>query len=197
MDEPQFNNLSSLSAYLRTRRSGRPRNLVAPGPTKSQLEDIVAVAMRTPDHGKLAPWRVVSIMSDQREHLADRFKAAYLAENPNAGQLELEAMKNIACEAPALLVVLFSPVSPSKIPLWEQQLSCGAFCMNILHATHIAGFHGSWITGWPAYSDTIRDLFGTELERIAGFLYIGTNNMELQERPRPDLSNIFTAWDGK
>lgn len=195
MIEPDFNNLSDLPTYLQSRRSGRPRNLVEPGPSDAQLRDFVRVAMRTPDHGKLAPWRVVAVSTDQRTLLADGFKAAYLKENPNAGRAELEAMENMATEAPALLVVLSSPVESSKIPIWEQELSCGAFCMNLLHAIHAEGFLGGWITGWPAFNDDVRNLFGGASEKIAGFVFIGSSEAPLKERPRPEVDDIFSLWD--
>jgi len=194
MSNDQFNDLTSLATYLPSRRSGRPRNMVAPGPNDAQIAEIVTLAMRTPDHGKLAPWRVASIATDQRDLLARGFTEAYRTEKPDAGRLELEGLEAMAHEAPTLLVLLSSPVASTKIPLWEQELSCGAFAMNILHATHAMGFVGGWITGWPAYNDDVRDLFGSAPEKIAGFLYIGTSNAELSERPRPELENILSSW---
>tara|TARA_R110001599_G_scaffold2533_18_gene13777 strand:- start:5072 stop:5755 length:684 start_codon:yes stop_codon:yes gene_type:complete len=194
MTEKPFNDLSSLASYFPSRRSGRPRNMVAPGPSDAQIEEIVALAMRTPDHGKLAPWRVVSVGADQRDRLAQGFTDAYRAEKPEAGRLELEGLESMAHEAPCLLVLLSAPVESSKIPLWEQELSCGAFAMNILHAAHSLGFVGGWITGWPAYNDDVRDLFGSAPEKIAGLLYIGTSNIELAERPRPQVEDILSAW---
>ena len=197
MNDFDFNNLSSLSTYLASRRSGRPRNMIAPGPSDDQLREFVRIATRTPDHGKLSPWRVVSVATNQRDVLADGFKSAYLKENPNAGRTELDAMDNMANEAPALLVVLSSPVESSKIPLWEQKLSCGAFCMNILHAIHAEGFLGGWITGWPAFNHDVRDMFGKVPEKIAGFIFVGSNETPLKERPRPELKNVLSHWDGK
>ena len=194
MTEKQFNDRSSLAAYLSSRRSGRPRNMVAPGPGKAQIEAIVAVAMRTPDHGKLAPWRIVSVAANQRDQLAQGFRKAYLGEKPEAGRLELEGLDSMAHEAPTLLVLLSSPVASTPTPLQEQELSCGAFAMNILHTAHALGFVGGWITGWPAYSEEIRNLFGFAPERIAGFLYLGTSNIELTERPRPKLTDILSNW---
>lgn len=194
MSENQFNDLSSLTAYLSSRRSGRPRDMVAPGPNKTQIEEIVTIALRTPDHGKLAPWRVIAVGDDQRSRLAKGIHDAYLKERPEAGRLELESLESMACLAPALLVVVYSPVKSTKIPRWEQELSCGAFVMNLLHATHAMGFVGGWITGWPAFNDDVRDLFGAAPEKIAGFLYLGTSNTELTERPRPELENILSSW---
>lgn len=168
--------------------------MVAPGPSDAQISDIINTALRTPDHGKLAPWRVVSVAADQRTRLASDIKSAYLKEKPNAGRMELEGLEAMAHEAPTLLVVLSSPVASTKIPLWEQELSCGAFAMNILHAVHAMGFVGGWITGWPAYNEDVRNLFGSAPEKIAGFIYIGTSNAELSERPRPERQNILSFW---
>lgn len=190
----EFNDLSSLTRYLASRRSGRPRDMIAPGPDAAQIEQIVAMAMRTPDHGKLNPWRVVHVASDQRDAFAEKLASAYRAEKPEAGRLEIEAMDSFARQAPELLVVLFSPRESSKIPLWEQQLSAGAFVMNLLHAVHAHGFVGGWITGWPSYSAAVRDLFGAAPEQVAGFLFIGTPGQPLEERPRPLLEAVLSEW---
>lgn len=190
-----FNNLSSLAAYLASRRSAKPRDLVAPGPGLEQLREMVTVAARTPDHGKLAPWRFIIIPDSRRDALADLLTSAYRAEKPEAGRLEIEAMEQFARQAPALIVVMFAP-RPSKIPVWEQELSVGAATMNLLHAVNAAGFVGGWLTGWPAYSDAVRDAFGGPEERIAGFVFIGTPGRDLEERPRPALDEICTVWSG-
>ena len=130
-----FNDLSSPLALLQTRRSGKPRDMIAPGPDDAQMRQILEVALRTPDHGKLAPWRFVIVPDDRRDALASLLETAYRAEKPDAGRLEIEAMHQFAHQAPTLIVALSSPVAGSKIPLWEQQLSAGAAIMNLLHAT--------------------------------------------------------------
>jgi nitroreductase len=190
-----LNDRSSLLAYLSTRRSGKPRDLGLPGPSLDQLRDMVAIAARTPDHGKLAPWRFIIVPDDKRQALADVISAAYLREKPDAGRLEIEAHVQFAVQAPALIVVLSSP-KESKIPLWEQELSAGAATMNLLHAAHAMGFAGGWLTTWPAFNDDVRDAFGNAGETIAGFVFIGTPTRELEERPRPDLDEILSIWPG-
>jgi len=189
-----FNDTSSPLALLRTRRSAKPRKLVTPGPDDAQMRSILEIAMRTPDHGKLAPWRFVIVGADQRDALASLLEAAYLAENPDASRVEIEAMHQFAHQAPSLVVALSSPVQSSKSPLWEQELSCGAAAMNLLHATHALGFAGGWLTGWPAYSDRVRAAFGQPHEKIAGFIFIGTPSEELKERPRPDYDAAVSRW---
>ncbi|WP_313334300.1 nitroreductase [Sphingobium yanoikuyae] len=190
-----FNDLSSPLALLQTRRSGKPRDLIAPGPDDAQLRQILEVALRTPDHGKLAPWRFVIVPQDKREKLAALLEAAYRAEKPEAGRLEIEAMHQFAHQAPTLVVALSKPVAGSKIPVWEQELSAGAAIMNLLHATHALGFAGGWLTGWPSFNDDVRDAFGSADERLAGFVFIGTPSRELEERPRPDYDDIVSTWD--
>ncbi|MBT2244101.1 nitroreductase [Sphingobium sp. BHU LFT2] len=190
-----FNDLSSPLTLLQTRRSGKPRDLIAPGPDDTQLRQILEVALRTPDHGKLAPWRFVIVPQDKREKLAEVLEAAYRAEKPEAGRLEIEAMHQFAHQAPTLVVALSKPVAGSKIPVWEQELSAGAAIMNLLHATHALGFAGGWLTGWPSFNDDVRDAFGSADERLAGFVFIGTPSRALEERPRPDYNDIVSTWD--
>ena len=189
-----FNDTSSPLALLSTRRSGKPRDLVAPGPDKAQLDHILEIATRTPDHGKLAPWRFVVVPSDRRDALSDLIVTAYRAERPQAARLEIEAMDQFARQAPALVVVLSAPKPESHIPLWEQELSAGAACMNLLHAVHASGFAGGWLTGWAAYNESVRDAFGAAPEKIAGFVFIGTPAKPLEERPRPESDKIVRYW---
>lgn len=191
-----LNDRTSPLSLLTTRRSGRPRDLVAPGPDAAQIDQILTIAARTPDHGKIAPWRFVVVGAEQRDALAQRIATAYRAERPQAAATEIAALEQFAHQAPALIVLLFSPRTESHIPLWEQELSVGAVGMNLLHATHALGFAGGWLTGWPSYSDAVRDAFGAEPERIAGFFFLGTPSRPLEERPRPDLHSLITKWDG-
>ncbi|HEX7694538.1 MAG TPA: nitroreductase [Sphingomonas sp.] len=191
-----FNDRSTPLSLLATRRSGKPRDLAAPGPDDAQLARILEIAARTPDHGKLAPWRFVIVPADRRARLAEVITAAYRAERPQASRLEIEALEQFATQAPTLVVVLSSPRMESHIPLWEQELSAGAACMNLLHAAHAMGFAGGWLTGWSAYSDAVRDAFGADPERVAGFIFLGTPEKQLEERPRPDLQKIISIWQG-
>ncbi|MBT2185735.1 nitroreductase family protein [Sphingobium nicotianae] len=190
-----LNDRSSLLAHLSTRRSGKPRDLAAPGPSLDQMREMVRIAARTPDHGKLAPWRFVIVPDDKREALATLLADSYLVEKPTAGRLEVDSMLQYARQAPALIVVLSAP-KQTKIPLWEQELSVGAATMNLLHAAHAMGFAGGWLTGWPSYSDAVRDAFGSAEEKVAGFVFIGTPSQELDERPRPELDDVLSVWTG-
>ena len=189
-----LNNRATPLSLLETRRSGRPRDMVEPGPSADELERILRAAMRTPDHGKLHPWRFVHIAKDRRSAFAELLHRAFRADNPEPSRGEMEAVDRLAYQAPELVVVLSSPKPSTKIPLWEQQLSCGAAAMNLEHAAHALGYASGWITGWPAYSSIVRDAFGSESERIAGFIYIGTPGMPLEERVRPAPQEVISSW---
>ena len=189
-----LNDRSSILSLLATRRSGRPRDLVEPGPDEEQLREILHVATRVPDHGKLAPWRFVRVRKEDRGALEALLLDAYRAGNGESGRLEIEAVQRFANQAPELIVALFHPVESTKIPLWEQQLSCGAAIMNLLWATHALGFAGGWVTGWACYSEKIRQAFASGRDTIAGFIFIGTPAAELQERPRPLLEQVVSEW---
>lgn len=189
-----FNDTATPLALLATRRSGRPREMIAPGPDATQLDAILAIAARTPDHGKINPWRFVIVPDSARGALATLITTAYLAERPEAARQEIETLEAFATQAPALVVVLSSPNRDRKIPVWEQELSAGAACMNLLHAAHAHGFVGGWLTGWAAYSDVVRDAFGGKHERVAGFIFIGSPSRDLEERPRPDPDSVISTW---
>ena len=191
-----FNDLSSPLSLLETRRSGRPRDMVAPGPSAPEMKRILGIAARTPDHGKLHPWRFLHVTQKRRGAFAELLRTAYLTDNPEPGRLELEANERFARQAPELVVALSTPVVPHKIPLWEQQLSCGAACMNFVLATHALGYAAGWVTGWAAYSPIVRGAFGAagEHDRIAGFIFLGTPGAELEERLRPDYEDVASEW---
>jgi len=189
-----LNDLASTLSLLETRRSGRPRDLAAPGPDADQLRRILAIAIRSPDHGKLHPWRFVHVPQHRRDAFAALLDSAYRIDNPAPGRLEIEANERFARQAPELIVALSSPTEGHKIPLWEQQLSCGAACMNLCLAAHAMGFAAGWVTGWAAYSPAVLAAFGQPPERIAGFLFLGTPGMPLEERMRPDYDEVVSEW---
>ena len=191
-----LNDRSSTLSLLETRRSGRPRDLVAPGPSAEELQRILAAAMRTPDHGKLHPWRFVHVSRDKRADFAALLQRAYRIDNPAPGRLEIEAHERFAHQAPELIVALSSPTLDHKIPLWEQELSCGAACMNLCLAAHALGYAAGWVTGWAAYSEAVLAAFGKPPERIAGFIFLGTPGAALEERLRPEPDAVVSAWEG-
>jgi len=191
-----FNDLASPATLLATRRSGKPRDMVAPGPDAGQLRRILTSAMRVPDHGKLAPWRFVTIGADRRAAFATMLERAYRADKPDAGRLEIEAIELFAHAAPTLVVVVSTPRIDSHIPLWEQELSAGAACMALLVAAHAEGYVGSWLTTWASYSADVAAALGHPDGKIAGFVFLGTPQHPLDERPRPDFDAIVSDWAG-
>lgn len=194
--DAMFNDTSSLRTHLATRRSGKTRDMIAPGPDTAELREIIALALRTPDHGKLAPWRIVTVAADQRDALAALLKSAWVRENPGAAGLDLSALDQFAQQAPSLLVLLSTPVAGSKIPVWEQQMSAGAVGMNLLHAAHAHGFVGSWLTGWAAYSPDVAAAFGAQDgDTIVGYFFLGSPARDLEERPRPEYDDVVHAWE--
>jgi nitroreductase len=185
-----FNDATSAATLLATRRSGKARDMASPGPDAAQLHAILATAMRVPDHGKLAPWRFVTVAADQREALGAAMEAAYVAEKPEAGRLERDAARSFALQAPCLVIVLSRPNPASHIPLWEQELSAGAATTMLCVAAHAQGFVANWLTGWAAYSPGVHALVAETGERIAGFVFIGTALKPLEERPRPEAETV-------
>lgn len=192
-----LNDTSSYLSALRTRRSGKPRDLVAPGPSSDELRTMLEIAARVPDHGKLAPWRFVTVAPDRRDAFARLLADARRADPTPAKPGEMEGLDQFARQAPVLVVVLSSPSTDRPIPLWEQEMSAGAAVMNLLHAAHAHGYAAGWLTGWAATDPKVRDAFGTAPERIVGFVFIGTPSRPPEERPRPPLERIASEWTGE
>ncbi len=189
-----LNDLSSALSLLETRRSGRPREMVGRGPSAEELERILTIAARVPDHGKLSPWRFVTVAADQRDALATLVHRALPEADPTATGAHHEKAEEFARQGAALVVLVSAPIAGHKIPQWEQQLSCGAAAMNLLLATHAFGYVGGWLTGWQAYSERVRAAFCMPGERIAGFFFLGTPSIELEERPRAPLATLVRQW---
>jgi nitroreductase len=189
-----LNDRSTPLSLLETRRSARPREMVGPAPTAEEIERLLTIAARVPDHGKLAPWRFVTVGEDQRTALATLLHDALDAEDPSASPAHHEKAEQFAHHAGALVVLVSAPVADHKIPLWEQELSCGAAGMNLLLGAHALGFAGGWVTGWAAYSPMVRAAFCRAGQRIAGFIFIGHPGVPLIERPRPAIDAVRRAW---
>lgn len=189
-----LNDRSSILSLLETRRSARPRELVAPGPTAAELEKILCVAARSPDHGKLHPWRFVTVAADQRDALAALLVQALALDNPEATPAHFRKEEEFAHYAGALVVLVSAPVHDHKIPVFEQELSCGTAGMSLMLGAQALGFDVGWVTGWRAYSEKVREAFCEPGERIAGFIFIGHAARELEAREVPELSTVWKAW---
>lgn len=190
-----FNDRKDTLTLLQTRRSSKARNLVAPGPSDAELKQILEIGMRVPDHGKLAPWRFIVVEKDTQAALGEAAAQAYLKEKPEASTLELGAIKSFPSQAPVVVIVLSRLNTTRAIPEWEQRLSAGAACQNMMIAAHAQGYLASWLTGWSAYSPDVVDILGgKEGDKIAGFLFIGSSNHDLSERPRPEFDDIVSYY---
>ena len=182
---------TEMQARLARRRSAPAQALTAPGPARADVERILSLGARTPDHGKLFPWRFVVLGPQSRADLAVAL-APMAARQPDPGKAAKVLSKLSA--PPLTILVLSVPIPGHKVPEWEQQLSAGAVCMNLEHAANALGYAASWITDWYSYDRAALALFGVgEGERVAGFIHIGTLKEAPLERPRPDLENL-TAW---
>lgn len=192
---PMLNDRSSALSLLKTRRSVKPRELVGAGPTPDDMADILTIAARIPDHGTLHPWRFVTVGEEQRDALASLLREALSEENPGASDAHYAKEDEFAHYCGQLVVLISAAVEDHKIPVWEQELSSGAAGMNLLMAAHAFGYVAGWVTGWRAYSERVRKAFCGPGERIAGFIFIGHPGRELEDRPRPPLSEVASEWN--
>lgn len=191
-----FNDLSSPLRYLETRRSAKPRDMGGARPGAEELRGFARIAARSPDHGKLAPWRFTIIPDDRRAAFKALLERAFLTANPDARTASVDAACQMADFDAALIIVSFEPVDSPKIPLWEQELSCGAAGMNLCHAANASGYVSGWITGWASTDPTVRRTFCSANGRIAGLMFIGSHAGAMEERERPDFDRIIQRWDG-
>jgi nitroreductase len=194
MDGVMLNDTSSALSLLETRRSGKPRELVGSGPTANEMERILSIAARIPDHGKLHPWRFIIVADDQRDALEDVLRKALAEENPDASEAHFQKEHEFAHYAGQLVVLVSAPTPDHKIPVWEQELSCGAAGMNLLLAAHALGYVAGWVTGWRTYSPLVKEAFCGPGEQIAGFIFVGHPGHELEDRERPPLDEVAKAW---
>jgi nitroreductase len=194
MKGDMLNDRSSLLSLLQSRRSAKPRAMTGPSPTAEELEQMLTLAARVPDHGKLHPWRFAIVEDKDRDALAAVLRQALSEEDPCATIAHHNKEDEFAHYAGTLVVLISAVVEGHKIPVWEQELSCGAAGMNLLLAAHALGYVAGWVTGWRAYSPRVTEALCQPGERIAGFVFIGQSSVELDERPRPDLQDVMRRW---
>jgi nitroreductase len=182
---------------LKSRRSVKPMELTAPGPSPAELDTMLTVASRVPDHGKLTPWRFIVFEGEARAKAGEKIAAVFRTNNPQATADQIDFERKRLARAP-LVVAVVSRVGPHvKIPEWEQLLSSGAAAMNLVTAAHAMGYAASWITEWYAYDRAVLDALGlAPREQIAGFVHIGRPAKPPEDRDRPPLSQIVTHYQG-
>ncbi len=185
-----------LATYLKTRRTISAAMLGEPGPDPATLRQMLTIAARVPDHGKLAPWRFILFSKEARkEAIAGLVKIAERHPDEKERKYRTERAKGFA-DAPLVVAVISAPIADHpKIPLWEQQLSAGCVVLNLIHAAAAYGFSAQLLTGWYAYDEEARAWLGVQLgQQVAGFLHIGTPAAPPVERDRPDIEKITTDW---
>jgi nitroreductase len=180
---------------LRTRRSLKPVELFEPGPSATDVETLLTVASRVPDHGKLVPWRFIVFEGAARLTAGAAIAAAFVAKYPAATADQIDYERRRLARAPLVIAVVSRAGPHVKIPEWEQVLSAGAAAMSLVLAAHALGFGANWITEWYAYDRRVLEALGLkEEERIAGFVHIGTPSRPAEDRPRPPLEKIATRF---
>ena len=177
------------------RRSVGKHALTTPGPDPAEIDRLLAVAMRVPDHRRLAPWRFLVFEGEARNAFDAAAVEIQRTEDPNATDNMLRETAGYLQRAPVVIAVVSNPDPNHKTPIWEQYLSAGAACHNLLLAAFASDWAGCWLTEWIAYSPGINQLLGlTEHEQIAGFIYLGTASEPPQERMRPDPTALIKRW---
>ncbi|WP_299481382.1 nitroreductase [uncultured Roseibium sp.] len=181
--------------FLRKRRSHPSVTMTEPGPSEEQLRDFLTIAARVPDHGKLAPWRFIVFRREHGEAIGR--KLAEICERKNGPLDEDQRQKELTrfLRAPLVVGVVSTASEHPKIPVWEQQLSAGAVCMNLVSAAAAGGFVSQWLTEWYSFDKEAASWLGAaETEQFAGFIQIGTPTQTPVERPRPELSTLVREW---
>lgn len=185
--------MTSTLELLKTRRSPRIADLREPGPSAGEIEALLTAAARVPDHGKLVPWRFLVMQGEKKKEIAAALVPIFKKSHPEATEDQLRKEPERFEGSPLVIAVVSRAGAHVKIPEWEQILSAGAACMNLVVAAHALGYGANWVTGWSAYERPALDLFGVGVgERIAGFIHIGTPSAAQEERPRPALDDIVT-----
>lgn len=182
---------------LKTRRSVKPMELAGPAPSPADIDTLLTIASRVPDHGKLAPWRFIVIAGEARLAAGDAIAAAFSADRPDATAEQLAFERNRLARAPLVIAVVSKAAPHAKIPEWEQLMSAGAATMSLVQAAHAMDFAASWLTEWYAYDRRVLDALGLGAsERIAGFVHIGRPARPPEDRDRPRLADIVTHYVG-
>lgn len=185
-----------LIAYLKTRRSMPAFQMKEPGPSKSEIEEILTLATRVPDHGKLAPWRFIVMTGDARKRVTAELAAIAKADKPDLNDEMKLVEETRFLRAPVVIAVVSKAAPHFKIPEWEQVMSAGAVCLNMVMAANALGYVSNWLTEWMAFDERAHRVLGVEPgEKVAGFIHIGSTDFPVVERPRPDLAEIVTWQD--
>jgi nitroreductase len=191
----QLNDRSSLLSFLKTRKSASAKAMTEPGPTAEQLSEILNIAVRVPDHGKLSPWRFIVFEGVARAKVGSAFRNRWQALHPDHSEDSLNFQAGLFTRAPVVVAVVSTAAQHPKIPVWEQQMSSAAVCFAMELAAQALGFDVQWQTDWVAYDDVAKAAMGLHAhENIAGLIYMGKSTVPLEDRPRPDVATLVTHW---
>ena len=189
------NNAPDLMDYLQKRRSVPIKDLGDPGPSDEQIQQILQIATRVPDHGRMCPWYYMVIKGQARADIGEIVMWAYKEQDRQATPAKLELESARFTRAPVVIAVV-SRLRKGRNPQWEQILSAGACCQDLCMAANALGFGTNWVTEWYSYNETFRSELGLdERDHIAGFIHIGTPSAQPEERERPDLEKIVNHWE--
>jgi nitroreductase len=189
--------IPALRDYLKTRRSVGIGFLKDPGPTPAELDEILQIGTRVPDHGKIVPWRLIVIEGDARARAGERLAAIQKARRPDIDEASLDIERKQFLPAPVTIGVLLSPKPNPKAPEMDQLLSAGNVCFNLSHAAFALGFAASWTNKWYGFDTEAQQMLGARGgERFVGFIHIGTPTTMIEDRDRPDLGKVVTRWQG-
>jgi nitroreductase len=181
--------------FLKTRRSISAAFLDEPAPTDAELAEILTIASRVPDHGKLTPWRFIVFRGDARCSAGEALARRYAELHPEADDKQLEEERSRLAKAPLVVAVVSRTAPHVKIPEFEQLLSAGAAAMNLIHGAHALGFAAQWVTGWIAFDEGASRILGLQpSERVVAVVHIGTATVPPVDRPRPPLAEIVSEW---
>lgn len=184
---------AALKAYLETRRSIPAFQMSDPGPSRPEIEEILKLASRVPDHGKLAPWRFIVYSGAERERISLELAKIAMSKKPDMADEMIAVEKTRLSRAPVVIAVVSRAAPHVKIPEWEQVMSAGAVCLNLVMAANALGFASNWLSEWFAFDESAHPVLGVASgERVAGFIHIGTPKIHPAERPRPELADIVT-----
>ncbi|WLS02355.1 nitroreductase family protein [Shinella oryzae] len=182
--------------YLSTRRSIPAFQMGEPGPSTEEVEAMLTLASRVPDHGKLAPWRFIVYRGAERKRISEALAKIAMADKPDLSEEMVKVETTRLTRAPVVIAVISRAAPHFKVPEWEQVMSAGAVCLNLVMAANAHGYASNWLTEWYAFDTRAYPILGVnEGEKVAGFIHIGTPTVPPTERPRPALSDIVT-WVG-
>jgi len=188
-------NMNDTIKLLASRRSAPPLLMHGPGPDAGELQTILALAARVPDHGKLAPWRFIVFEGEGLERAGAVVAEAFALREPQAEPARIDSERNRFARSPLVIAVVSRAAPHVKIPLWEQELSAGAACMALTVAATALGFRTAWVTGWYAYDAEVLQRFGlAEHEKIAGYIHIGRVDAPVEDRTRPNMADLVTRF---